>query len=111
MHERKVVVLELPPPHATNKMKLRISEARKVGLGVYEWSFPIPHKPRHTQSTTETQVKNGFHRVFTSPTELQSQCFLWGYFGAGTHGAGSGAGVGCMSLGLQIGGFPAHLRR
>lgn len=59
-------------------------------------------KPRHTQSTTETQVKMAFtvcsppcvhHRVFTSPTELQSQCFLWGYVGAGTHGAGSRAGV------------------
>lgn len=34
-----------------------------------------PPKPLYIQSTRDTS-KNGFHHVFTSPTELQSQCFL-----------------------------------
>lgn len=74
MHERKAMVLELFP-NATNKMKLRISEAREVGLGVYAWRFPIPHKPHHTQSITETQVKMAFTVCSPAPHNYSHSAF------------------------------------
>lgn len=64
-----------------------------------------PPCPKYCRDTS----KNGFHRVFTSCTQLQSQCFLWGMLKPVHTVLDPELGWGCMSLGLHIGSFPAPL--
>lgn len=71
------MVLELPP-NATNKTKLRISEAREMGLGVSTWSSPIPSQPSHIQSTTETRVKMAFTVCSPAPQNYSHSAFCGG---------------------------------
>lgn len=61
---------------------------------------PLPLCPQHHRDTS----KNGFHHVFTSPTQLQShRLSLWGWAGAGTESWIPSWGWGGTALGLHSG--------
>lgn len=70
------------------------------------WTSPVPQAPPCRKYCRDTS-KNGFHRVFTSPTELQSQCFLWGVLEPVHAVLDPELGGGDTSLRLHIGSFSA----
>lgn len=84
-------------------MKPRVSAAHEVSAcGTHQSPSQAPPCPKYCRDTR----KNGVHHVFTSSTQLWSQCSLWGMLKLGHTVLDPELGGG-VSLGLHIGSFPA----